>query len=145
MKALTVYQPWASLIVHGKKRIENRVWKPFRNLIGKRIAIHAGKTWDEAFPSADYLDELEGIHADYRVAGIEAFPFGAILGTALVVGWADSVAKVPMDQHRWFCGPIGWILGDVKALPAPIRCRGSQGLWDVPQDVLAEIERQAVA
>lgn len=145
MKGLTVYQPWASLIVRGRKRIENRVWKPFRNLVGKRIAIHAGKTWDPDFPTHDYLDELEGIHADFRVAGIEAFPFGAILGTAIVVGWADSLAKIPLDQHRWFCGPIGWVLGEVRVLAKPVPCRSSQGLWDVPQDALAEIERQAAA
>lgn len=42
MKALTVWQPWASLIAIGAKPYEFRGWKPPRNLIGQRIAIHAG-------------------------------------------------------------------------------------------------------
>ncbi len=42
MKALTVWQPWASLIAIGAKPYEFRGWKPPRAIIGQRIAIHAG-------------------------------------------------------------------------------------------------------
>lgn len=41
MKALTILQPWASLIASGAKRIETRCWKT--NYRGP-IAIHAGKS-----------------------------------------------------------------------------------------------------
>jgi hypothetical protein len=47
MRALTVKQPWASLIASGEKRIENRSWRPPAELIGQRIAIHAGASWDK--------------------------------------------------------------------------------------------------
>lgn len=43
MKALTLRQPWASLIVHGVKTIETRSWKAPDALIGERIAIHAAR------------------------------------------------------------------------------------------------------
>ena len=43
MKAITLHQPWASLIASGAKRIETRSWKPPDSLIGTEIAIHAGK------------------------------------------------------------------------------------------------------
>lgn len=42
MKALTIWQPWASLIMMGAKPYEFRGWKPPRSLIGQRLAIHAG-------------------------------------------------------------------------------------------------------
>lgn len=42
MKALTVWQPWATLIAIGAKPYEFRGWVPPRNLRGRRIAIHAG-------------------------------------------------------------------------------------------------------
>lgn len=42
MKALTIWQPWASLILVGAKPWEFRSWQPPRWLIGKRMAIHAG-------------------------------------------------------------------------------------------------------
>lgn len=44
MKALTLHQPWASLIALGVKTIETRSWRAPQALIGQRIAIHAGKT-----------------------------------------------------------------------------------------------------
>ena len=42
MKALTIWQPWASLIVSGAKPYEFRGWCPPQSYIGKRLAIHAG-------------------------------------------------------------------------------------------------------
>lgn len=47
MKALTIYQPWASLIMAGAKPFEFRGWNPrerggsYAALIGQRIVIHA--------------------------------------------------------------------------------------------------------
>ena len=42
MTAITVQQPWAALIAAGAKRTENRKYRP-PSVIGKRLAIHAGK------------------------------------------------------------------------------------------------------
>ena len=42
MHALTIWQPWASLIVEGAKPYEFRGWSLPRRLIGQRVAIHAG-------------------------------------------------------------------------------------------------------
>lgn len=42
MKALTIWQPWASLIMIGAKPYEFRSWQPPSWLVGKRLAIHAG-------------------------------------------------------------------------------------------------------
>ena len=44
MKAISLWQPWASLIAIGAKSIETRSWPAPRALIGDRIAIHAAKT-----------------------------------------------------------------------------------------------------
>ena len=41
MKAITIKQPWASLIVHGIKDIENRTWPCPDKYIGQKILIHA--------------------------------------------------------------------------------------------------------
>lgn len=135
MKALTVIQPWASLIVHGRKGIENRVWKPFRSLVGKRIAIHAGLSWDERFPG-DLARDLGELAEKLGIVKPSDLPRGAIVGTAIVVGYVQDVKMISVDQERWFSGPIGWILSDRKALPEPIPCRGSQGLWEVPEELV---------
>ena len=44
MRALTLHQPFANLIVIGVKRYETRSWAPPVALIGRRIAIHAGRS-----------------------------------------------------------------------------------------------------
>lgn len=41
-KAITLHQPWASLIALGVKTIETRSWKPPAALLGERLLIHAG-------------------------------------------------------------------------------------------------------
>lgn len=41
MKALTIWQPWASLIMAGAKPYEFRGWKLPASMIGQRIVIHA--------------------------------------------------------------------------------------------------------
>ena len=50
MKAITLHQPWASLIAEGVKTIETRSWAPPAALWGERIAIHAATRK----PTVDY-------------------------------------------------------------------------------------------
>lgn len=47
MKAISIKQPWASLIAHGIKDVENRTWKCPQEYIGQRVLIHVSKTTDE--------------------------------------------------------------------------------------------------
>lgn len=46
MKAISLWQPWASLIACGAKPFETRSWAPPPALIGQPIAIHAAKKVD---------------------------------------------------------------------------------------------------
>lgn len=63
MKAISLWQPWASLIACGAKPFETRHWAPPRELIGQRIAIHAAKKVDpEARAFAE--DLMYGQHGD---------------------------------------------------------------------------------
>lgn len=123
MKALTLWQPWGSLIVWGPKRIENRTWPPPASVLFKRIAIHAGKKLQK-----EVLEE----YGDYIAAAGLPVPLGAILGTAFVQG---SVTK---SDDEFFAGPIGWVLSDIERFKTPIPCPGAQGLWDVPAEIEAK-------
>lgn len=63
MKAISLWQPWASLIACGAKPFETRHWAPPRELIGQTIAIHAAKKVDKnARPFAE--DLMYGQHED---------------------------------------------------------------------------------
>ena len=107
MKALSIRQPWAWLIVHGGKDIENRTWKTkFRG----PVLIHASKTIDrEAY---DRLAD-EGI----ALPPMDELQLGGIIGQAEIT---DCVAD---SDSPWFSGPFGMQLANTKPRPfAP--CRG---------------------
>lgn len=131
MKALTICQPYAHLIVTGQKRVENRTWAPFAYLKGRLILIHAGK-------SKGWLTD------EYPLPQNAAF--GAIVGAATLADWAtyDDVIAGKLDSkhpglsaHEHVNGPWCFILTDVREFKFPIPFRGAQGFFDVPDTLVA--------
>ena len=120
MKALTIRQPWVHAIFHEGKNVENRTWRPPESLMGRTIVIHAAVTLDR--------------DATFDVNGDELV-FGAIVGVARIVAVKDSM------RNRWFSGPFGWVLEDVRELPQPIPRKGRLGLWNVDAAALRSIRR----
>ncbi len=146
MKALTIKQPWAWAITNGTKRVENRTWRPLFDIVGQRIAIHSSARIDKA--------ELLAYTAlgAWLEPTVNALPTGSIVGTAIVAGYSVMEGNRITQQSKgtqgynpradpWFCGPVGWLLEDVRKVE-PIPCKGALGLWDVPPAILAEIETQ---
>ncbi len=106
MKALSIRQPWAWLIAHGYKDIENREWRTgFRG----RFLIHAGLQVDRMAYTVfrDFYDLPE----------IDDLPTGGIVGSADL--------KECVDQHPspWFEGPFGFVLDGAESCGL-IPCRG---------------------
>lgn len=134
--ALTLIQPWATLVIRCGKDVENRTWAPGSRLpIGGRFWIHAGKKLDEEVVADMRVDEpvFRMWEAD------EGVPRGALLGHVRLV------AATHVRTSRWhMSGQIGWYLDDVVVLPKPIPCRGAQQLWEVPADVL-DVARADIA
>lgn len=144
MYALTIHQPWASLIAIGRKRFETRDWHPPKWLIGQRIAIHAAKKPVSA-PDLRWAELL----------GFSELPLGAVVGTAVVAGvyqcgvfynagthqghaileaLEGSVSLpegyIPHDPFGdYSVGRWAWLLTEVEPLEPPVEVRGSQGLW----------------
>lgn len=130
MKALTLWQPWAHIVAAGTKLVENRPWEPPHSLFDQRIAIHAGKKWDEE--AAYRIYEIGGISLGRRDV-----IFGAVIATAtlkFVVTSRDAAEReAGAGQGKWFFGPFGWILEDVEPVDPPDYCRGFQKLWNWPR------------
>jgi len=136
VKALSIKQPWLWAITHLDKRIENRTWKPPEAIIGRQIALHASKADDRA-----------GYAAIREISGVEAppdLPRGAIIATARVVGFYDEISGFSGDpvavKDKWFFGPYGWVLSDIRPLPKPISCPGALGLWEIPPGLLVDLK-----
>lgn len=130
MKALSIKQPWAWLIVNGHKPIENRKWKT--NFRG-RILIHAGKgldvqadddLWNNRHPVTGEQSE--------RTAGLmlpNTWERGGIVGIATI---SDCVTA---SDNEWFEGPFGFVMTDPKPC-AFVPWRGQLGFFDIPDDAL---------
>lgn len=156
MRALSIMQPWTSLIVGGDlspgvKPIENRTWRAPANIIGQRIAIHASKKLDvEAFE--DLRDGACDIRRhEYPYAKPKEFPTSAVIGVATILrvfegvpGWMEPrhyPADMPKDCKRWYCGPFGFELRDVVRLQ-PIPCGGALGFWTLHTDIERQVVKQ---
>lgn len=152
MKALTLTQPWCGLVASGIKRIENRPWNPPRAMIGQRFALHASREVDAAvFPRLHELapelcpaDPSE-IDDDWRERNRSWFITSAIIGVATLERFirttnqlafgADGIDTIPVDQRRWFFGPVGFVLTDIHMLYRPLECAGALSFWNVPDQI----------
>jgi hypothetical protein len=157
MKAITLHQPWASLIVIGAKRFETRGWGPPHALVGERIGIHAGLVCAPA-----HRLDAGALAAMERALGVPCaqwaarLPRGAMLCTARLAA-AHKIRRVCLDMGRaetrafrrernceisenaiietdlfgWYGpGRFAWELADVIPLEPAAPMRGRQGLWD---------------
>jgi hypothetical protein len=116
MKALSIRQPWAWLILHADKDIENRSWST--NFRG-RVLIHAGAAWGNWEREAvRYVHEKFGIHIPSDL------PLGGIVGAVSIIGCVTS------SPSRWFEGPFGFELADQQPLPF-FPYRGALSFFDV--------------
>ena len=137
MRVLSVWQPWAWLVVHGYKDVENRTWRPNEPWsYPERIYIHAGKREDwtawrgirEFYPD---IWDLMCAPGQVVVSGTwrKALPYGAIVGEVEIT---DIVKNSP---SRWAqLGYWHWILAKPVAYNVPIPCRGRPGLFEVKID-----------
>ena len=83
--AITLHQPWASLIALGIKTVETRSWPAPARLVGRRIAVHAGKRLVRR-PGDAIEQELRAcLGDDWRMI----VPTGAVVATAVLAGMAQ--------------------------------------------------------
>lgn len=137
MIALSVRQPWAWAILYAGKRIENRTWALPRELIGRRVLLHASKgcTRAEYEDGSDCIEEISG----RCPPPLDQLPRGAIVGAFTLIG---CVAPDD-DGGDWHVrGQYGFRLDRVVAISEPISSSGLLGFWRVPAEVEAEIWRR---
>lgn len=152
MKCISLWQPWASAIAVGAKRIETRSWPTaYRG----PLLIHASKT---QAPAAIFHEVCQFAGMRSNSGESCCLPLGAIIAVAELV----DCRQISQYNSPSYTGPLlirggcmalkpdarelalgdynpgryGWVLANVRALPTPIPYRGRQGLFDVPASVL---------
>jgi hypothetical protein len=120
LPALSVRQPWASMIVEGHKDIENRTRRTTRR---GRVLIHAGLNVRNFAADCASIAERHGIIVPTSVID----DVGGIIG---VVDIIDCVADHPSRWRTSEAGKFGWVLGSPRRL-AFRRCRGALGFFRI--------------
>lgn len=150
MKAITIIQPWATLIAVGEKHFETRSW-PTKHR--GELAIHAGMKIDK---DACQLPEIKAA-LDRHGLSAANLPTGAVVALAyLLECWKwdeadgvllrhkpiieyESVGKVSncleiTDKEKsfgWYgSGRYAWQLDNVRMLPQTIPAKGKLSLWE---------------
>ena len=116
LKALSIRQPHAELILRGEKDVENRTW-PTRHR--GPLLIHAARTLDQ-----DALSRFGIAEKD--------------LTTGALVGIVDLVDCTEETRSRWHDeGYYGFYLQRPRRLNPVIPASGQRGIYEVPADLLA--------
>lgn len=122
MKAISVKQPWAWALFHGKP-VENRVWPT--NFRGE-LLIHASKNFDE-----EGVEWIRNNFPELNLAG-KVLRLGCIIGK---VTMTDCVVSHPSP---WFAGPYGFVFKDPIEFKKPIPFKGALKFFDVPDELIKE-------
>jgi hypothetical protein len=153
MKALTIWQPWASLIMIGAKPFEFRG----RSYIeysghpqpGDRIVIHAGA---RKIVPAEIDDLLKRLETPYDTTGLIASEARPLLervraaykcqGLPLAVGLGTAIIGKPRNAGAIFQRRVedsdrgefnwAWPLSNIEHFEPPVPMRGAQGFWNWP-------------
>lgn len=146
MKAISLHQPYASLMAVGAKTIETRHWPTdYRGL----LAIHAAKR--------KVIRELAVIFRDQAILDalshevLQELPFGKIVA---VVDLHDCLRTETLQEYHdhWInaeahfgnfdLGRFGWLTRNLQRLKQPVATRGFQSFWNLPADIEAQVRAQ---
>jgi hypothetical protein len=146
--ALTIWQPWASLIAAGAKPYEWRGWEAPHRHVGRRIAIHAGARPVKRPEIGELLVDLRrggmltSLIADIAVPLLErwhtspgALPLSSVLCTAILgqpltaAQYAAQHGATPADSDRIDHTKWGWPLTAIEVLEPFMPAKGAQGFW----------------
>ena len=162
INAITLWQPWASLIAQGHKQIETRSWQPPISAIRQPIAIHAAKRlvkpndvdeetrrkvtellgsfWYMDVPSYGVVVATATLKAAIKVnpAAYDDYELTVINEVKRTVAERTGTA-IDFPPHEYLFGDFTpgrwlWILTDVQPVDPPIECKGQQGLWQFDYD-----------
>ena len=123
MKAITIKQPWATLIAEGIKKYEFRSWNT--NYRGK-ILIHAGKTLE-----VKNLNKFKNYNLSFSCGEIigEAELADCIKVTKEFDNELKSINKLVYGNSN-HVDKYAWKLDNVKKYKNKIRINGKLGLWN---------------
>jgi hypothetical protein len=140
MKAITIAQPWASLVVHGLKHLETRRWSSRHR---GPLAIHAARKIPTAGRMLCHQQPYRTLLGAIGFASWLDLPRGQVMGLVELTGCArvEELGVLPALERLlgdFSPGQWAWSLADPRPLPAPIPWCGRLWTFDVPDSLLVD-------
>lgn len=152
LKALTLWQPWASLIAMGLKQYETRDWPPPATSIGGLLAIHAAARPIDESGERVWLDALSLAYQEGKLTDkstvplLHQLPLGKVVAIAKLEGCHRMKHGGPVESFStricdkselelmvglWQPGRWAWELSNVRPLLEPVQHIGRQRVWTI--------------
>lgn len=129
MKALSIRQPWAWLIIHGGKDIENRSWHTKHR---GRFLVHAAK----GMTNKEYCDGLEFAMKAGDITLLRDFPTSQDMQRGGIIGSVELVGSIDSSESPWYMGQKAFTLRDPKPLPF-LPYKGQLQFFEVPDRLVS--------
>lgn len=128
MKALSIRQPWAWLLLEGYKDIENRTWNT--NYRGSFL-IHASKQFD--------TKSVAWIYDNFPSLKSELDPYirhgcNGVLECGGIIGIADLIDCVDKHDSPWYTSHYGFIIRNIRSLQF-YKCKGQLGFFNINYEI----------
>jgi hypothetical protein len=134
MKAISILQPWATLIVLGHKHFETRSWATKHR---GPLLIHSGRRYTTA---AQSLSELPPFSTHVPPGPL---PLGQLIGYCTLdacLPTEQALPEVSPDEHTfgdYRSGRHAWRLTNPHPFAHPIHWQGQLGLFTIPDELLS--------
>jgi len=158
MRALSLTEPWATLMAIGAKKIETRSWSTtYRG----PLAIHVAKSYPPECrhlcthaPFRSALSSAPGDASLYEALAAGTAPRGAIVAVADLVDCFSTDPTNPLNEMmrrlrepefsfgNYSPGRFGFVTTNLRRLATPVPARGALQIWTVPPDIARQVEEQ---
>lgn len=141
LQALTLTQPWATLMAVGEKRVETRTWNTNRRGV---VLIHAAAslpTWARAIFLERFFHDLlakHGYPVTVRAGKLHCpIPFGAFVAIGTLVSTSetatvrDRLSRKERLLGNYVSGRYAYLFDQIVPLPVPVPWKGSLGFFRV--------------
>jgi len=131
LKAFSIKQPWASLIIKDIKDIENRTWGSYND---KWFLLHSSKQYDKNTlkTKQNIVDKLKNIKW-------KKYPTGVILG---IIHVKNVESDCDIDKYFWATGPKCWHIDFVYEFDTPIESKGALSFWSPNSFVMDKVKKE---
>jgi len=133
---LSMWQPWASLVVYGFKRFEGRHWD----------SEYQGPLWIHAGSKQPTDEEIKAVEDQYRKLydGVDMPPFPSTYPTSCLLGVVDLQIVVTQEDYRKYIpkkytsestSEHIFVMRNPRRLTTTVRLSGQRGVFQITDDV----------